>query len=422
MRARSAISTLDTANGAIILVFGLFLFSIQDIIIKHFSDHYSVLQIVFVRGLIALGLLLMMIKYTRENISLISRRPGLMVARGLLGFSSYTTYYLAVAAMPLAEVVSITFTMPLFVTAMSALILGEKVGVRRWSAVVVGFIGVLIILSPSGEFNSLAVWFAFVAAITYASQTNLTRFLGSHDHPMTIAFNAILVFTVASGILSLLLVSGTISISSKPSLAGLLRAGLGHADRYRFLSDAGDRCDRRGWLLLPVEGLLFIRGERDRAVRIYLYRLGRGIWIPVLERGTWSHDNFRYFRADIQQSLHLVPRAPERAHRNRPVAGAGGSLTATGAVLIPLVGADDKSRDLFLKHCGGSRLADAVANLQWQQVLLARMAIASMRRRFPVGQTLFPLGFGQAWITTGLSQARFQTPGYAGRSSRHACS
>ena len=225
MRARAAIATLDTTNAAIILVFGLFLFSIQDIIIKHFSDHYSVLQIVFVRGMIALGLLLLMIKSTGEVISLRSRRPLLMTFRGLLGFSSYTTYYLAVAAMPLAEVVSITFTMPLIVTAMSALILGEKVGVRRWSAVLIGFIGVLIILSPSGEFNSLAVVFAFIAAITYASQTVLTRFLGDHDHPLTIAFNAILVFTVASGILSLLLVSGIISVStSHPSLDFFARA------------------------------------------------------------------------------------------------------------------------------------------------------------------------------------------------------
>ncbi len=127
---------------------------------------------------------------------------------------------LAVAAMPLAEVVSITFTMPLFVTAMSALLLGEKVGLRRWSAVVIGFVGVLVILSPSGEFNSLAVVFAFVAAITYASQTIITRFLGSHDHPLTIAFNATIVFTCASGILSLLMYSGMISISSQhPSLA-----------------------------------------------------------------------------------------------------------------------------------------------------------------------------------------------------------
>ncbi|MCP4982483.1 MAG: DMT family transporter [Gammaproteobacteria bacterium] len=209
-----------TAGGATILVFGLFLFSIQDVIIKHFSDDYSVLQIVFVRGMIAMMLLLLLFTIMHDRVPLISRRPLLMICRGLFGFASYTCYYLAVAAMPLAEVVTITFTMPLFVTAMSALILHEKVGIRRWSAVVVGFIGVLIILSPRGEFNALAVSFAFIAAITYASQTIFTRFLGSHDHPLTIAFNAIFIFTCVSGVLTLLMFSGTISISSNhPSLA-----------------------------------------------------------------------------------------------------------------------------------------------------------------------------------------------------------
>ncbi len=220
MKAKSAISTLDAASGALILVFGLFLFSIQDVVIKYFSGHYSVLQIVFIRGLVALGVLMLVFRFSRETIAFKSRKPLLMVFRGLLGFTSYTCYYLAVAAMPLAEVVSITFTMPLFVTAMSALILGETVGPRRWCAVLIGFVGVVIILSPSGQFNSLAVVLAFGAAITYASQTILTRFLGSHDHPLTIAFNAIVIFTCASGLLSLFLFSGVITISSShPSLA-----------------------------------------------------------------------------------------------------------------------------------------------------------------------------------------------------------
>lgn len=224
MRARSVISTLDATSGAFILVLGLFLFSIQDIIIKHFSDQYSVLQIVFVRGLIALGILLMVFRFSRQTIPLLTRRPLLMICRGLLGFSSYTCYYLAVAAMPLADVVSITFTMPLFVTAMSALILREKVGLRRWCAVVVGFIGVLIILSPSGAFNRLAVVFAFGASITYATQTIITRFLGTHDHPLTIAFNAIIIFTCASGAISLLMLGDVITISSNhPSLVFLGR-------------------------------------------------------------------------------------------------------------------------------------------------------------------------------------------------------
>jgi len=209
-----------TTGGAAILVFGLFAFSIQDIIIKHFSSGFSVLQIVFVRGLVAMVLLLVFLRLVGEGIALLSRRPWMMLCRGLMGFSSYTCYYLAVAAMPLAEVASITFTMPLFVTAMSALILREKVGIRRWAAVIVGFAGVLIMLSPSGEFNGLAVIFAFLAALTYASQTILTRFLGSHDHALTIAFNAIFIFTVISGVISLLMLNGIIEVaSSHPSLA-----------------------------------------------------------------------------------------------------------------------------------------------------------------------------------------------------------
>ena len=209
-----------TAGGATILVFGLFLFSIQDVIIKYFSGDYSVLQIVYSRGIFAMILLLLLFYRMREHIPLISKRPVLMLLRGLFGFSSYTCYYLAVAAMPLAEVVTITFTMPLFVTAMSALILREKVGIRRWGAVVVGFAGIVIILSPQGEFNPLAVAFAFMAAITYATQTIFTRYLGSHDHPLTIAFNAIFIFTCASGLLSLLMHSGILTVTSDhPSLA-----------------------------------------------------------------------------------------------------------------------------------------------------------------------------------------------------------
>jgi len=215
MQRKSLLSLAGSAGGAAILVFGLFLFSLQDIIIKFFSDQYSVLQIVFIRGVVSMAVIGLMIKIFWRGMPFLSCRPGIAFARGLSGFFSYLTYYLAVAAMPLAEVVAIVFTMPLFVTAMSALILGEKVGIRRWSAVVVGFIGVLIILSPKGEFNTLAVILAFIASITYAVQTTITRFLSSYDKPLTLAFNSILVFTCASGVLSLLLLGGVISVTSE---------------------------------------------------------------------------------------------------------------------------------------------------------------------------------------------------------------
>jgi len=215
MRGKNFLSLAGSAGGAVILVFGLFLFSLQDIIIKFFSDQYSVLQIVFIRGVVSMAVIALLIRLLWRGIPFISSRPGIALARGLSGFCSYLTYYLAVAAMPLAEVVAIVFTMPLFVTAMSALLLGEKVGIRRWSAVVVGFLGVLVILSPEGEFNTLAVILAFTASITYATQTTITRFLSSHDQPLTLAFNSIFIFTCASGFLSLLLLGGFISVTSE---------------------------------------------------------------------------------------------------------------------------------------------------------------------------------------------------------------
>ena len=325
MRSTTAISTLDAANAAIILVFGLFLFSIQDVIIKHFSGHYSVLQIVFTRGIIAICLMLLFFRLAREAVPLVSRRPGMMLARGLLGFASYTTFYLAVAAMPLAEVVSITFTMPLIVTAMSALLLGEKVGRRRWSAVVVGFIGVVIILSPSGEFNTLAVILAFSAAMTYAAQTILTRYLGAHDHPMTIAFNAIVIFTLAvrRPARSLL---GT-------SVAGLLRPRLAAACRYRHCADDRDRLHRGDRFLLPVTGLLLIRGKCNRALRVHLYPLGSGFRLSVLAGSPGADDADRSQHSGLEQSLHLVPRTTDRARRNRAGTGAG-RASATAAARI----------------------------------------------------------------------------------------
>ncbi len=214
----------DPITGISLLVFSLFLFSLQDVVIKYFSDQYSVLLIVFVRGIIAASLMLLAMRLIKTRISLISRRPYLALARGLLGFSSYTTYYLAIASLPLAEVVAIAFTAPLFVTAMSALLLKEQVGLRRWLAVSTGFIGVLIIVGPSGQLSSLAVLLAFSAAITYASQTIITRYLSWHDNPLTIAFNATVVFTLASGILGLLLASGVIAVTSQhPSLVFLAR-------------------------------------------------------------------------------------------------------------------------------------------------------------------------------------------------------
>jgi S-adenosylmethionine uptake transporter len=225
--------------GITLLVFSLFLFSLQDVVIKFFSDQYSVLQIVFIRGVIAGALLYMAACFYKTRHELWPFRPRLAILRGLCGFVSYTTYYLAVASLPLAEVVAIVFTAPLFVTVMSALFLREQVGARRWSAVVVGFIGVLIMLGAPVEvggasvrgdgiagngFDSLGIILSVIAAICYACQSILTRYLGVNDTPLSLAFSTTATFTIASGLLSIIFAVGVIEqTSTHPSLAFLMR-------------------------------------------------------------------------------------------------------------------------------------------------------------------------------------------------------
>lgn len=210
--------------GITLLVFSLFLFSLQDVVIKFFSDQYSVLQIVFIRGIIAGALMVMAACYYKTRHQLKPNRPWLAVLRGLCGFTSYTAYYLAVASLPLAEVVALVFTAPLFVTVMSALILREAVGLRRWLAVAVGFVGILIMLGPSGHFDGLGVTLSLIAAVCYACQSILTRYLSTNDSPLSLAFSTTATFTIASGFLSIIVAAGLISqTSTHPSLEFFMR-------------------------------------------------------------------------------------------------------------------------------------------------------------------------------------------------------
>ncbi len=218
-------SISGNSGGAFFLIAGLFVFSLQDNIIKYFSGKYSVLEIVFIRGIVAAYLIFLALLITNKTIPLVSKKPFLVIIRGTLGFISYTCYYLAVAAMPLAEVAAITMTMPLFVTILSTVILRERVGPRRWIAIIIGFLSIVLILSPTGKFDALAVALSFAAAISYASHTIITRFLSSHDHPTTIAFNAIVVFTTLSVLISLMMHFQVFNVGdSHPSLLFLGRS------------------------------------------------------------------------------------------------------------------------------------------------------------------------------------------------------
>ena len=206
------------------VVVGLFLFALQDVIIKGFSDRYSVLQVVFVRGLVAIIPILIAIVVTTGWRGVIAYRPRLLILKGLLGFISYMGYYLALAAMPLAEVVAIVFMAPIIVTVLSAIVLKEDVGFRRWVAVCVGFMAVLIVVGPSGRIAHLATILALLSALTYACSTFITRFIGPDDRPWTITLYSMCAFLVGSGIASVFVLAfASTVVTQDASLQFLLR-------------------------------------------------------------------------------------------------------------------------------------------------------------------------------------------------------
>ncbi len=169
--------------GITTLVFGLFMLSFQDVIIKAFSDQYSVLQIVFIRCSVALVPIVIAILWISGWRGFVAYEPRLLLLRGLFGFLSYLGYYLAIAALPLAEVVTIVFSAPIFITVLSVVLLKEKVGARRWSAILVGFLGVVVVVGPSGQIADLAVILALLTALTYALMSIVTRYVGASDPP-----------------------------------------------------------------------------------------------------------------------------------------------------------------------------------------------------------------------------------------------
>jgi drug/metabolite transporter (DMT)-like permease len=210
-------------KGMIYLTLGIAVFSVQDLIIKLLSGDYPVHQAMVIRSLTALPLLFLLVVLDGGVKSLASRRPGPMIGRGLVMFAAYTSYYLGLAALPIATSVALYFTAPLFITMLSVVVLGETVGLRRWAAVAVGFAGVLIMVRPGSQFFEWASLLPLFAGLAYAVSQVITRKLGEVERATTMSFYGNGVFLAGGALLAGALGAGGSASAEHPSLAFLIR-------------------------------------------------------------------------------------------------------------------------------------------------------------------------------------------------------
>jgi drug/metabolite transporter (DMT)-like permease len=136
---------------------------------------------------------------------------------------SFTSYYMAIAALPLAEAAALAFAAPLFLTGLSALILGEPVGRDRWLAVAVGFVGVLVVLRPGSALFEPAALLAVASAFCYAGSQTITRHLGRTESGATMALASTLMFLFVAVMSRLVIGSHGTGAGLHPSLAFLAR-------------------------------------------------------------------------------------------------------------------------------------------------------------------------------------------------------
>lgn len=216
-------STDATLKGVGLLVLGLAVFSLQDVIMKLFSDQMALQQVIFLRGLVTLVLIGTGLYVTGGWSAFMTRKLFLSCLRGVAGFVCFSTFSMALAVLPLADAMPLYYTAPLFVVIFSGPLLGEKVGVRSWLAIVFGFLGVLLVARPSAEGIEPAMILAIVSACAYSAQSLLARMLGPTESALRMTFYSMLTFVVLSGSLGIAFGTGWMDRFDHPSAQYLFR-------------------------------------------------------------------------------------------------------------------------------------------------------------------------------------------------------
>jgi S-adenosylmethionine uptake transporter len=180
--------------GIILMLVGNFMFALNDAMGKWLVGSFSVGQVLLMRSVGAVAILGPMV--VRQDLSALIKvhRPTLHVLRVVLATADVTLFYAAVAHLPLADVMTFYMAGPIYVAAVSHFFLGERVGWRRWLAILIGFCGVLVALHPSSASLSWPSVFALTGSLSYSMTLVLNRTLRSTSDATLVSWQTIAAF------------------------------------------------------------------------------------------------------------------------------------------------------------------------------------------------------------------------------------
>lgn len=211
--------------GALWALFATVGFSTVDVIVKFLSTDYPHYQLTFLRTVVAMFVLMaVIVPLSGARIQFRTRRLGQHLLRGGFVVCANLCFFLALAAMPLAEAVAVFFVSPFLIALFSIFFLGETVGPRRWAAIAVGLLGVLVVLRPGTEAFQLAALLPIGAAAGYGMLHIYTRRMGDTENAVTLTFYTQLVMFGVAALAGIALGHGQFDNFEHPSLAYLFRA------------------------------------------------------------------------------------------------------------------------------------------------------------------------------------------------------
>ena len=166
-----------------------FMFALMNVFAKVLSEHHHVIEVAFYRNFIALlPMLFVIFVMGKREIMTIRSSPRAIVIRSIIGTVSLATTFGAFSIMPLADATAFLFTASLIIPVFGFFFLKERVGIYRWSAILIGFLGVVVMLRPTGNVELAGVGLALSAAAMHATLQTILRSLGKTETPETVTF------------------------------------------------------------------------------------------------------------------------------------------------------------------------------------------------------------------------------------------
>ena len=206
-------STDNNSKGIVLILIAMSLFSMQDALIKFIFEQSALYEIFFGRYLVAAIVLFIYLSFKGQKVSLKTHYPLLTFIRVLLHFIAFSTFFFSITYMQLATANALFFSCPFFVSIFAKFFLKEFIGIRRWSAIAFGFMGVLIVLNPNFSDLEYRNLLPVLSALFYAASMTITKYTSDKDDVNTQLYYFYLIALILCGIIYLFMGNGQFNSS-----------------------------------------------------------------------------------------------------------------------------------------------------------------------------------------------------------------